>query len=77
MSTSKEVFALRKSGQLEEAYKMACELMESSKRGEWDEKAFAWCVIDLVKRDSKNKKLKIFHFLNSSLKASMLVMMKY
>jgi hypothetical protein len=56
MSTSKEVFALRKSGQLEEAYKMACELMESSKRDEWDEKAFAWCVIDLVKRDSKNKK---------------------
>ncbi|WP_052501643.1 DUF7017 domain-containing protein [Thiomicrospira microaerophila] len=55
MSTAKEVFALRKSGSLNEAYKMACELMNDPNRDEWDLKAFAWCVIDLVKRDSKNQ----------------------
>jgi hypothetical protein len=67
MSTSKEVFSLRKSGQLNEAYKMACELMSSPERDEWDVKAFAWCVIDLVKRDAKNKHSQNFQYFKQQL----------
>jgi hypothetical protein len=51
--TSKEVFALRKSGSLDEAYEMAQQLMEAPSPGEWDIKAFGWCLIDLIKLDSK------------------------
>ena len=40
MTTSKEVFALRKEGALDEAYKMALELMEISEKDDWDIKAF-------------------------------------
>jgi hypothetical protein len=51
MTTSKEVFALRKEGALDEAYKMALELMEISDNDDWDIKAFGWCLVDLIKRD--------------------------
>jgi len=51
--TSKEVFALRKSGNLDEAYEMARQLMEAPDPGAWDIKAFGWCLINLIKRDSK------------------------
>ncbi len=69
MSTSKEVFALRKSGQLNEAYQLACELMKKSERDEWDIKAFAWCIIDLVKRDSKNKSTQNFQYFKQQLES--------
>ena len=54
MITSREVFTKRKAGALDEAYKMASELMNSPQRDNWDIKAFAWCVIDLIKRDAKS-----------------------
>lgn len=53
MITSKEVFARRKEGALDEAYRMALELMGSPQVGDWDRKAFCWCLIDLIKRDAK------------------------
>ncbi|MFC2973268.1 type IV pilus biogenesis/stability protein PilW [Azotobacter bryophylli] len=54
MITSKEVFAKRKEGAIDEAYKMALELMASPQVDAWDRKAFGWCLIDLIKRDVKN-----------------------
>ena len=53
MATSKDVFAKRKEGSLNEAYNMALELISYDEPGEWDIKAFGWCVIDLIKRDAK------------------------
>ena len=51
MITNKEVFAKRREGALDEAYQMALELMQAPQVGDWDIKAFAWCLIDLIKRD--------------------------
>ena len=56
MTTSKEVFAKRREGQLEEAYQMALQLMNAPNPDEWDAKAFGWCLIDLIKRDAKAEK---------------------
>ena len=50
--TSKDVFAKRKEGFLDEAYQMALELMKNPQPDEWDIKAFAWCIISLIKRDA-------------------------
>ncbi|MBL7795175.1 MAG: tetratricopeptide repeat protein [Saprospiraceae bacterium] len=50
MSSSKEVFALRKAGSLDEAYSMALEVIEAEPNDEWNIKAFAWCLYDLTKR---------------------------
>ena len=55
MSTSKEVFAMRREGLLDEAYQMATQLMSNAERDLWDIKAFAWCLIDLIKRDDEKK----------------------
>lgn len=54
MITSKVVFSKRKEGELDEAYTMATELINNPERDDWDIKAFAWCVIDLIKRDVKS-----------------------
>ena len=52
MITNKDVFAKRKEeGALDEAYQMALVLMQGLKISDWDFKAFAWCLIDLIKRD--------------------------
>ncbi|MBQ7586077.1 MAG: hypothetical protein IJU40_07505, partial [Desulfovibrionaceae bacterium] len=48
MSTSKEVFALRKAGQLEEAFKLALSLNEGSDPDIWEVRALTWCLVDLV-----------------------------
>lgn len=56
MTSSKEVFAKRREGQLEEAYRMALQLMNSPSPDEWDARAFGWCLIDLIKRDAKAEK---------------------
>lgn len=53
MTTSKDVFAKRREGQLEEAYQMALQRMAAPDKDEWDDKAFGWCLIDLIKRDVK------------------------
>jgi hypothetical protein len=52
--TNRDVFSKRKEGKLDEAYTMAIELIDKSERDDWDIKAFAWCVIDLIKRDAKS-----------------------
>lgn len=54
MITSKEVFAKRKEGAVDEAYRMALELMSSPNANDWDRKAFCWCLIDIIKRDVGN-----------------------
>ena len=54
MITSKEVFAKRKEGAIDEAYRMALELMGAPQVDDWDRKAFCWSLIDLIKRDAKN-----------------------
>lgn len=51
MITSKEVFAKRKEGAIDEAYQMALQLMAAQDVGEWDRKAMGWCLVDLIKRD--------------------------
>jgi len=52
--TSKEVFAKRREGAVDEAYRMALELMSSPNADDWDRKAFCWCLIDIIKRDAGN-----------------------
>lgn len=57
MITRMEVFAKRKErkeGVIDEAYRMAVELMGSPNADEWDRKAFCWCLIDIIKRDAGN-----------------------
>lgn len=57
MITSTEVFAKRRErteGAIDEAYRMALELMANPNVDDWDKKAFAWCLIDIIKRDAGN-----------------------
>ncbi len=54
MITSKEVFAKRREGSVDEAYRMALELLSSPNADAWDRKAFCWCLIDIIKRDAEN-----------------------
>ena len=54
MITSKEVFAKRREGAVDEAYRMALELMSYPNANDWDKKAFCWCLIDIIKRDAGN-----------------------
>lgn len=53
MTTSKEVFARRKEGAIDEAYQLALQLMASPEADEWDRKAMGWCLVDLIKRDAQ------------------------
>jgi tetratricopeptide (TPR) repeat protein len=57
MTTSAEAFAKRRQGDVDEAYRMALELMGAPQPDDWDRKAFCWCLIDLVKRDASSGKL--------------------
>lgn len=52
--SSKQVFAKRKEGYLDDAYQMATNLVEQQPNDEWNFKALAWCLIDLCKREAKN-----------------------
>ena len=62
MITNKDVFAKRKEN-IDEAYQMALQLMATPDIGEWDFKAFAWCLIDLIKRDANAGQLQnIAHY---------------
>ena len=54
MITSKEVFAKRRAGAIDEAYRIALELIGSPNADDWDRKAFCWCLIDIIKRDAGN-----------------------
>lgn len=53
MTTSKDVFAKRKEGAIDEAYQLALQLMASPKVDEWDRKAMGWCLVDIIKRDAQ------------------------
>lgn len=53
MTTSKDVFAKRKEGAIDEAYQLALQLMASPEVDEWDRKAMVWCLVDLIKRDAQ------------------------
>lgn len=53
MTTSKDVFAKRKEGAIDEAYQLALQLMASPEVDEWDRKAMGWCLVDLIKRDAQ------------------------
>jgi len=50
MTSSKEVFELRRAGKLAEAYEMALHRMAAPNRDAWDDRAFGWCLVDLVKK---------------------------
>jgi len=54
MITSKEVFAKRKEGNKEEAYNMAVELVKNNPHDDWNIKAFAYCLMDMIKIASSN-----------------------
>jgi hypothetical protein len=49
--SSKEVFAKRKEGKIDEAYQMVSQLINAPQPDDWDLKALGWCLIDLIKRD--------------------------
>lgn len=51
MSNSKEVFALRKEGRLDEAYQLAVQLNNAPDADIWASRALAWCLVDIIKRD--------------------------
>lgn len=53
MSSSREVFQLRRDGQIDAAYAMARERMASPDRDAWDLRAYAWCLVDLVKTNAR------------------------
>ena len=55
--TSNDVFTMRRSGEIDQAYKMAQTLMDNANHSEWDTRAFAWCVIDLIKRAKQNNQI--------------------
>ncbi|MGM4882680.1 DUF7017 domain-containing protein [Rhizobium ruizarguesonis] len=50
MKPSQQVTALRKAGQLDEAFKLAAELVAVPGANEWELGAYGWCLIDLVRR---------------------------
>lgn len=51
---SKKVFSLRKEGKLQEAYNLATSLLRSDKEDEWNKRAMAWVLVDLIKIEINN-----------------------
>jgi len=52
-NSSQEVFRLRKSGDLTEAYDLAIKLYSQDPNDEWIQKAYAWTLIDIIKNEIK------------------------
>lgn len=50
MNPSQQVTLLRKDGRLDEAYGLALELVTAPTPNAWEWAAYAWCLIDLIKR---------------------------
>ena len=48
--TSNDVFELRREGKIDQAYAIAKQLMKNPNSSVWDKRAYAWCLIDLIKR---------------------------
>lgn len=61
--TSKEVFAERKNGNTEQAYKMAKQLMANNPNDEWNQRALAWCLVDLIKHSTQQHQEAV-HYIN-------------
>ncbi len=51
--STNEVFALRKAGELEQAFAMAQHLLDENPNDEWNQRATAWCLIDLIKKSAQ------------------------
>lgn len=54
--TSGDVFELRREGKVDQAYAMAKQLMKNPNHSVWDKRAYAWCLIDLIKRANSGDK---------------------
>lgn len=49
--SNRDVFTKRKAGELDEAYQIALKLNAEPSPDEWDRRALAWCLVDLLKRE--------------------------
>lgn len=54
--TSSDVFELRREGKIDQAYAMAKQLMKNPNHSVWDKRAYAWCLIDLIRRANSGDK---------------------
>lgn len=54
MSDTKEVFRLRKAGEVDQAYTLAKEAMAGPDTDDWDVRALSWCLVDLLKRAARH-----------------------
>lgn len=62
-NASSDIFSLRRDGKLDEAYQLALQHMAAPEVDEWTEKAMAWCLIDLIKKDVKESRSdRLAHF---------------
>lgn len=50
MIDTKEIFRLRKVGELDRAYALAKKAMSGPDPDDWDVRALSWCLVDLLKR---------------------------
>ena len=48
--SSKSVFNLRREGNIDAAYAVACQLMKQPNVGEWDIKAYGYVLMSLIQR---------------------------
>ena len=53
MSDTKEIFRLRKAGEIDLAYTLAKEAMAGPYTDDWDVRALSWCLVDLLKRAAR------------------------
>jgi len=64
--STNEVFALRKAGELEQAFAMAQYLLGENPKDEWNQRAAAWCLIDLIKKSAQqNNVQQVSHYLDA------------
>ena len=66
---SKEVFALRKQGDFKNAFALAKKLIENQPNDEWICRAYAWCMIDLLKLEAKEQNYNLAQKYFNDLKA--------
>ncbi|WP_417419518.1 DUF7017 domain-containing protein [Hoeflea sp.] len=53
MSDTREIFRLRKAGEVDQAYALAKEAMAGPATDDWDLRALSWCLVDLLKRAAR------------------------
>lgn len=64
---SKHVFALRSEGKLQEAYQLATSLLESNGDDDWNKRAMAWVLVDIIKKEIANNPQNAISFFNQLL----------